>query len=352
MKLSVIIPAYNRAALIGETLRSLLNQTLPADEILVVDDGSTDETAEVVRQTANNWTLETGKLKPEIRVILQENAGPAAARNTGFRASRGEFIHFFDSDDLAALNKQEVQLRALQASGADIAYGPWVKGSFEGKSFRPENHVLQQRGLPQGDLVKTLLTSWSIVPHACLFRRSIVEKSGGFPEDLFVGEDQFMFLNCLLAGAKVVHSPGTLELYRLHDADKITAAGEGQRRQVEHWSQFLVNADEACHQHGINTRDWFGFRRRAWEALEDLKTFGIDNEDLIQRLREIKGGVTPDVIYQLHRAVERKLLGLKMRLIGFRDNSTFRSGPITEAQIALVKELGFSSYQMQTRSWI
>jgi len=133
--ISVIIPAYNRAGLIGETLQSLLNQTMPAKEIIVVDDGSTDGTAETVLKMlklgeAEKLKISEGKPWPEFKVFRQENAGPGAARNRGLVEATGEFVHFFDSDDIAAPNKHEVQLKALFETGADIAYGPWVKGSF------------------------------------------------------------------------------------------------------------------------------------------------------------------------------------------------------------------------------
>jgi len=127
---SVVIPAYNRGNLIGQTVSSLLKQTLPALEIIVVDDGSTDSTAEAAEAEFSAFSRQfSAKDKlPEFKVIRQENAGPGAARNRGFAESKGEFIHFFDSDDIAAPNKHEVQVRALQKTGADIAYGPWVKG--------------------------------------------------------------------------------------------------------------------------------------------------------------------------------------------------------------------------------
>jgi GT2 family glycosyltransferase len=368
--ISVIIPAYNRAGLIGETLQSLLNQTLPAREIIVVDDGSTDDTARVVERIAEELEVrrleiddkqgagssDQGALdsrhspldsqpaaKPRLRVIRQQNAGPGVARNRGLAEATGEFIHFFDSDDVAAPNKHEVQLRALIETGADIAYGPWVKGRFvenelprtdcgeliaerrvapkidgttddtdkhgfgnhqrheltrkeeagqrlarqagaafsnpstselardsentspirsadgpaealdarlstldsDPGNFVPEGPVFQARGLPHGDLVRALLTNWSIVPHACLFRRSILEKAGGFPEDIWVGEDQLLFLRCLLAGAKVVHSPETMVFYRLgDDTGKLTATGAPQKRHARDWAKFLVKANE------------------------------------------------------------------------------------------------------------
>ena len=283
--ISVIIPAYNRAGLIGETLRSLVNQTVQAKEIILVDDGSTDGTAEAVEREFSVFREQfSGNSISKIqnltfKFLRQANAGPGAARNRGLAEATGEFIHFFDSDDIAAPNKQKVQLRALLDSGADIAYGPWVKGRFVENerpmtdggelmadsaggakaldarlwtldagplNFVPEGPVLQARGLPEGYLIKALLTNWSIVPHACLFRRSILEKAGGFPEDIWVGEDQLLFLRCLLAGARVVHTPGTMVYYRVgNDPGKLTAAGAAQKRHAKDWGRFLLKANKA-----------------------------------------------------------------------------------------------------------
>ena len=305
--ISVIIPAYNRAGLIGETLRSLLNQTVPAKEIIVVDDGSSDGTAEAVEREFSVFREQfSGNSISKIqnltfKFLRQTNVGPGAARNRGLAEVTGEFIHFFDSDDIAAPNKHEVQLRALLETGADIAYGPWVKGRIAPKEaqtvarplahevargslplaaqtarvagateatelsvaslnsentryqlpvtrytgFQPEGSVLQARGLPKGDLVRALLTNWSIVPHACLFRRSILEKAGGFPEDIWVGEDQLLFLRCLLAGARVVHTPGTMVYYRVgNDPGKLTATGAAQKRHARDWARFLLKANK------------------------------------------------------------------------------------------------------------
>jgi glycosyltransferase involved in cell wall biosynthesis len=340
-QISVVIPAHNRAHLIGETLRSLLAQTVPAQEIIVVDDGSTDATAAVAAGFGG-----------PVKVIRQPNAGPAAARNTGLAASSGEFIHFFDSDDLAAPNKHEVQLAALEATGADIAIGPWVQGRFVENRFVACNQVLQQRGLPAGNnLVRALLTNWSIVPHSALFRRSIVEKAGGFPDDLFVAEDQFMFLACLLAGARVVPTPGTIEFYRLGDGGKITESREWVVRRLREWARFLIKARAACLKTGIEPLRWFGYRQRLWQAWCDLRSVPCQDQALLDQLQSLSPGGLAAMTCRWHRQIERWRGGLQQRLTGGRAAASFRMGPITPEQRLLLGGLGYSFEAPRRLSW-
>ncbi len=329
--ISVIIPAYNREAILGETLESLLRQTLPAREIIVVDDGSTDRTAAVAESCG-----------APVRVVRQSNAGPAAARNRGFRESAGEYIHFFDSDDIAVPNKHEVQVRTLEESGADIAFGPWIKGIFGAATFCPVNQVYQQHGLPRGDLVQALLSSWSVVPHACLFRRGIVERCGGFPEDLRVGEDQLMFLRCLLAGARVVHSPGTLELYRTENMDKITASADGHRRRITEWARFLVSAGQECQAHGIDPRKWFGFRLRAWICGRDMAALNEPPPpDVVREVAELSGQ-SGNTFLALADFSDKKYASIQSRLLGRRGHRSFRMGRLSHLQMELIGRCGYS----------
>ena len=99
---SVLIPSYNRGYLIGKTIESVLAQTYRPIEIIVVDDGSTDDTRAVI-----------AKFGPAIRYIYQENAGLAVARNTGLVVARGEFIAFQDSDDMWLPWKLQVQVALM-----------------------------------------------------------------------------------------------------------------------------------------------------------------------------------------------------------------------------------------------
>ena len=324
-RISVIIPAFNRAELLPLTLQSLLEQTLPAYEIIVVDDGSTDHTAEVAANFSST-----------IRVIRQQNAGPAAARNRGFNESTGDLIHFFDSDDIALANKHEVQAKALEDSGGDIAYCPWVKGKIGSRSFIAENHVLQQRGLPDDDLTRALLTGWSIVPHAALFRRTIVEKAGGFPEELVGTEDQLMFLRCLLGGASVVHTPDTLELYRTGDTSKLTENPDAKSSQLAAWARFLLLARNDCLEKDIDPIDWFGYRQRVWEVIQDLEETKATDTELLAELSALPLA-SPRWRYPAKRWFDRKRGGIRQRLGSGRSAPCFKGAPLTQKQLGLIR---------------
>src|ERR1039457_5929793 len=103
---SVIMPTYNRGYVVGEAIESILNQTYDNIEVVVVDDGSTDNTQEKLKEYGDR-----------IRVVYQRNSGPAAARNRGIRAARGEIIAFLDSDDVWLPTILERQVSLLQQAG-------------------------------------------------------------------------------------------------------------------------------------------------------------------------------------------------------------------------------------------
>ena len=184
IKVSVIIPNFNRESLIGETIENMLSQTLQPQEIIVVDDGSTDSSVEVIKSFGSRITL-----------ICQENKGPGAARNAGLEIATGDYIQFFDSDDLCSLNKLEAQAKSLQCSGADIAYSPWVPVCIESRQVRIEKHVFQQHELPTDvDPLGYFLRGWVSVFQALMFRRSFLQKVGVYRTDLMPAEDsEFLF---------------------------------------------------------------------------------------------------------------------------------------------------------------
>ena len=127
---TVVIPTYNRAALLDETLRSILAQTIPADEIIVVDDGSTDDTPAIC-----------AKYRESVRYVRQDNSGlPAIARNRGIAEAKGNWIALCDSDDLWHPRKLEIELSVLAETGMQ-----WVVSGFG--MIDPEGQRFPIRGL-------------------------------------------------------------------------------------------------------------------------------------------------------------------------------------------------------------
>ena len=114
IKVSVIIPAYNQATFIPKAVASLQAQTLESWECLVVDDGSTDNTAEIVTNIALS--------EPRVRLLQKQNGGSASARDMGLQQVQGEFIQFLDADDTIASNKLEQQVQLMEREHLDISY--------------------------------------------------------------------------------------------------------------------------------------------------------------------------------------------------------------------------------------
>jgi len=218
MRISTVIPAYNRADLIGETLRSVLSQTRPPAEVIVVDDGSTDGTADAVAAFGSAVTL-----------VRQANAGAGAARNAGFARTSGDIIHFMDSDDLSSPNHYAVQAAAIEA-GADLVYGPWLWVEFAGARLKSNGLAHQQGPLP-GDLPmdQRVLGGWVTVFQPCLFRRSLVEAAGPYRTDLKPSEDTELLYRLSYGARKIVHTPEMLVLYRVHPEGQISTRNLSER---------------------------------------------------------------------------------------------------------------------------
>jgi glycosyltransferase involved in cell wall biosynthesis len=166
MKVSVVIPAWNAEATIAETLESIAKQTVPANEIILVDDGSTDATVDVAQRVC-----------PEIRVFRQQQAGAAAALNRGVRECNGPLLAFLDADDLWVPGKLEMQLAILEnAPHVDAVIGRVEL--FLCPSLNAE--AMRRYRLPKQPQIARLMG-------ALLVRRTAFDRVGAFAEDLHVG---------------------------------------------------------------------------------------------------------------------------------------------------------------------
>ena len=125
VKVSVIIPAYNQATFIPKAVASLQAQTLESWECLVVDDGSTDNTAEIITNIALS--------EPRVRLLQKQNGGSASARDMGLQQVQGEFIQFLDADDTIASNKLEQQVQLMEREHLDISYTAFCSENGQGQ---------------------------------------------------------------------------------------------------------------------------------------------------------------------------------------------------------------------------
>lgn len=166
---SVVIPAYNRAHILPEAVDSALAQTYPHVEIIVSDDGSTDDT--------RAWIYELMKHIPDrVRYVFNDNAGPGPAREAGRRLARGEFIQYLDSDDLLLPNKFELQVAALRARPeCGVAYGRTRLETMDGQVLVDP---FKWTGKNLSELFPALLVDRWWCTHTPLYRRSVTDAVG------------------------------------------------------------------------------------------------------------------------------------------------------------------------------
>ena len=216
---SVVIPAYQAENFVGDAIESVLEQTYPAIELIVVDDGSTDRTAEVAASY------------PEVRLLQTPNSWQAAARNRGFEISSGEFVTFHDADDMMLPGKIELQVEHLRANpgvggvlggqeliieeGAEAPF--WLQGT---NSAAPASSDAPGRGKAGGVHTVTLL-----------LRREVFEQAGGYDEAMTHGEDVDLLLRLRETGIAITVLDEPLIRRRIHRAG-MTQAPDSERRAL------------------------------------------------------------------------------------------------------------------------
>ncbi|MGB3755200.1 MAG: glycosyltransferase [Rivularia sp. (in: cyanobacteria)] len=227
---SVIIPCFNAERWIAETIDSCLKQTYPHIEIIVIDDFSTDNSMEIIKSYGDKITWER----------LSENKGGCYARNRGFALSKGEYIQFLDADDLILPEKIERQINFLEETGADAVYGDW---RFQGHQ---SNGVvfLEQVEKPgkQADILQSLIENWWTAVASLFYRRTAVEKSGGWDENFSAAQDRDFFISTIMAGAKVVYQPGCYSIYRRYGS--VTVSTASKQRWVENHCKVLEKVEK------------------------------------------------------------------------------------------------------------
>ena len=216
--ISVIIPSYNTSAYIREAIDSVLAQDCPDLDLIVVDDGSTDGTVDVVRSYGER-----------LRLLTQRNEGAAAARNAGLAAASGEYIAFLDSDDVWLPGKLAAQIRHLEANPqVGIVYSRWKTWKPESDGTFPSALSVAMPGetvrtdeapgvVPErsGWLYNRLLFSSLLHTITVVARRSLVEAVGPFDTELKRGQDYDYWIRASRV-SEIHQLDRVMALYRLH----------------------------------------------------------------------------------------------------------------------------------------
>jgi glycosyltransferase involved in cell wall biosynthesis len=236
---SVVIPSYNRAQYIAETIESVLAQTYPNIEVIVIDDGSTDDTAKVVERFAH-----------QIRYVIQENSERGASRNHGLRLATGEYIAFLDSDDLWLPRMAEQCVDYLEARpDVGVVYADAMQIDDRGNELR----VLRVRG-PSGQVTDSLLERTFIFMAAHLVRTSAVREIGGFCEDrqLSGSEDWEMWVRLSLR-TRFAYLPNIVGKVRTHPGNTMSDAA-AMRRSTACAAELFHRSPRLASAHGKAVR--------------------------------------------------------------------------------------------------
>lgn len=209
-QISVVIPAHNGAAFIADAIASVRAQDVGSTEIIVVDDGSTDATAEIVQRIA-----------PVVRLLRQSNSGAPAARNAGIAVAQADIVALLDCDDLWPADKLSLQL-------------PWLAPWSVFDLVLGNTQMFRTRADAAGEAVDETQPFFVTQLGCALFRRSVFDRVGRFDETLRYGEDVDFLLRAREAGLRAKFVDAVTIRYRRHDGSLTRVPGHSSLRLVAH----------------------------------------------------------------------------------------------------------------------
>jgi glycosyltransferase involved in cell wall biosynthesis len=229
---SIIMPCYDAAPYLQQAIESVLGQSYRNVELLVVDDGSNDESPAIAARLAREHA-------GRITLLRTDRAGPYPARNAGLAQARGEFVAFLDADDYWSPDFLEKLHSALAGSTAALAYCGWQNIGAADRTNEP----YVPPDLEQGDKLELLLRAASPWPiHAALVRRTVIDEVGGFDTTLATCMDYDLWLR-IGASHPIARVPEVLAFYRFHSDGQITSKQWRQAENVWRVKKKFVDAN-------------------------------------------------------------------------------------------------------------
>jgi glycosyltransferase involved in cell wall biosynthesis len=213
---SILIPAYNAGEFLAATVQSALNQTWPSKEIIIVDDGSRDDTLAVAKQFESKL----------VKVVSQENQGAAAARNRAMATAQGEFLQWLDADDLLSSEKVERQIEAArQEDAAALFSSPWAYFKYRPSKAKFVPTALWEDLSPLEWMTRKMEQNLHMQTATWLVSRELAEKAGPWNPELLVDDDGEYFARVVMHSEKIKFVDRVGVYYRVTPSGRVSYIG-------------------------------------------------------------------------------------------------------------------------------
>jgi glycosyltransferase involved in cell wall biosynthesis len=281
---SVVVPCYNVGESVIPTLECLKNQSFTDFEVILVNDGSSDNTFKIITDF---------KMSQVMNIISQPNKGLGAARNTGIKKSKGEYIALFDADDIWDVSKLEKVYDFITANNVDvICHNEYVKNQ--------DNEIITINSYgPYTTYQDLLFKNNCLSPSAVTFRREVIKKVGYFTEDLNLHgvEDYDMWLRMAKYGIKLNYMPDILGSYIIHGNNMSTNYIFFDKIEYLH----IVHADE-INLNNIATRFKYRYKLTKLYSAKTIQAF--KNGMVLEVFRNIRDLLL--LIFALDKYIQKK----------------------------------------------
>jgi glycosyltransferase involved in cell wall biosynthesis len=294
---SILIPAYNAERWLAQAIRSALAQTWPAKEVIVVDDGSTDDTLEVAKAFEGRGVI----------VVTQRNAGAAAARNRALSLAQGTYLQWLDADDLLSPNKVARQMQVAQKHGnpRTALSSPWGYFMYRTGKARFRRTALWENLAPIDWIVQKWKHNLHMQTATWLVSRELTEAAGVWDTTLLGDDDGEYFTRVVLASSEVVFVPESKVFYRVVGADRLSFIGVSGGKLEAHLRSMELQIANVRRR-----EDTPEVRLAIVKYLQDwLPLFEPERPDLVERMRDLAGSVggelQPSTIGWKYAAIDR-----------------------------------------------